>query len=68
LEKVKQGLLEKLEEAEKQAEAKGQTIVNNPKPPPKPPQGGSPSQKPPQGGPPSPGMNGTGKKKKKRKK
>lgn len=56
LEKVKQGLLEKLEEAQKQAEAKGQTIVNNPQ------------QKPPQGGPPAPGTNGTGKRKKKKRK
>ncbi|MFY7952273.1 MAG: YidC/Oxa1 family membrane protein insertase, partial [Armatimonadaceae bacterium] len=58
LEKVKQGLMEKLEEAQRQAEAKGQTIVNNPQ-----------QKTPPQGGPPQPGANGTGKgKKKKRKK
>ncbi len=61
LAKVKQGLLDKLEEAQKSAEAKGQTIVNNPQ------QKAQP--KPPQGGPPAPGVNGTGKgKKKKRKK
>jgi YidC/Oxa1 family membrane protein insertase len=56
LAKVKQGLLDKLEEAQKQAESKGQQIINNPQ------------QKPPQGGPPNPGVNGTGKRKKKRKK
>lgn len=55
-EKVKQGLLEKLEEAQKQAESKGQQIINNPQ------------QKPPQGGPPAPGTNGTGKRKKKKRK
>lgn len=55
--KVKKGLLDKLEEAQKSAEAKGQTIVNNPQP-----------KTPPQDGPPSPGVNGTGKKKKRKKK
>lgn len=68
-ERVKQGLMEKLEEAQRQAESQGQQIINNPKP--KPPQGGGPtggSPKLPPGG--APGLNGHqgGKGKRKRRK
>lgn len=49
--RLKQGLMDKLEEAQKQAESKGQQIINNPQQ--------KPGQKPPPGGN-GPGGNGPG--------
>ncbi len=54
--RVKKGLLEKLEEAQKQAESQGRQIINNPQQ--------KPGQKPPPNG--QPGGQGKGKKRKKK--